>query len=78
MKTMTCRELGGGCDKEFSANTFDEMGELAKAHGMEMFQTGDAAHMEALGKMQALMQSPADLQAWFEAKRQEFEALADN
>lgn len=78
MKTMTCRELGGGCDKEFSAGNFEEMGELAKAHGLEMFQAGDAAHLEALGKMQALMQSPQDLQAWFEGKRQEFEALAHN
>ena len=78
MKTMTCRQLGGGCDKEFRAESFDEMGELAKAHGMEMFQTGDAAHMEALGKMQMLMQSPEDLQAWFEGKRLEFEALAQD
>jgi predicted small metal-binding protein len=25
MKTMTCRELGGGCDQKLSANTWDEM-----------------------------------------------------
>lgn len=36
MKTMTCKQLGGACDKEFSANTFEEIAELSKQHGMEM------------------------------------------
>ena len=38
MKTMTCRQLGGACELEFRANTFEEMAELSKKHGMEMFQ----------------------------------------
>ena len=76
LKTMTCNQLGGACDKEFSANTFDEMMELVKAHGMEMFQTGDAAHFEAMAKVQAMMQSPEDMQAWLAEKRKEFQALA--
>jgi len=37
MKTMTCRELGGACDVTFSANTFDEIGQLSKEHTKEMF-----------------------------------------
>ena len=38
MKTMTCNQLGGACDKEFQANTFEEISEMSKNHGMEMFQ----------------------------------------
>ena len=38
MKTMTCNQLGGACDLEFHAETFDEMAQLSKQHGMEMFQ----------------------------------------
>jgi hypothetical protein len=38
MKTMTCKQLGGACDKEFYANSFEEMADLSKKHGMEMFQ----------------------------------------
>ena len=38
MKTMTCNQLGGACDKEFSANSFDEMAKMSKEHSMEMFQ----------------------------------------
>jgi len=76
MKTMTCKQLGGACDKEFKADTFDTMMELVKAHGMEMFQTGDAAHFEAMAKVQAMMQSPEDMQAWLSEKRKEFDALS--
>ena len=76
MKAMTCKQLGGACDKEFQANSFEDMMELVKAHGMEMFQTGDAAHFEAMAKVQAMMQSPDDMQEWLDEKRQEFESIA--
>ena len=75
MKTMTCNQLGGACDLEFHAETFEEMAELSKQHGMEMFQKQDAAHLEAMQKMKKLMQKPDDMTKWFEAKRLEFEAL---
>ena len=38
MKTMSCKELGGACGKVFHANTFEEIAEMSKQHGMEMFQ----------------------------------------
>ncbi len=75
MKTMTCKQLGGACDKEFSAHTFEEIAKLSKAHGAEMFKIADPAHMDAMNKMRELMHSPEDMQAWFEDKRKEFEAL---
>ena len=39
MKTMSCRQLGGACDKEFHANTFEDMAELSKKHGMHKSPT---------------------------------------
>ena len=51
MKTMTCNQLGGACDKTFTAATFDEMVELSKQHGMEMFQSQDEAHLAVMGKI---------------------------
>jgi predicted component of type VI protein secretion system len=63
MKTMSCRQLGGACDKEFHAETFEEMAELSKQHGMEMYQRQDPAHLEA--------------NKWFESKRQEFKDLPE-
>ena len=78
MKTMNCKQLGGACDLEFQAGTFEEMAELSKHHGMEMHQKQDAAHLGAMQKMRELMNSPADMNNWFEAKRKEFESLPED
>lgn len=77
MKKMTCNQLGGACDLEFEANTFDEMAEMSKQHGMEMFQKKDKAHLDAMNKMQVMMHSPDAMSQWFENKRKEFEALPE-
>ena len=77
MKKMTCNQLGGACDKEFLANSFEEIGEMSKEHAMQMLGEQDPAHLEAMGAMQELMQEPAKMQEWFQEKRQEFEALPE-
>lgn len=78
MKTMTCRQLGGACEKEFHANTFEEMAELSKQHAMEMLQKQDPAHLEAMRKMQDLMKDPDEMNKWFDSKRKEFESLPES
>ena len=45
MKKMTCSQLGGACELEFFANSFDEIAEKNKQHGMEMFELKEAGHM---------------------------------
>ena len=77
MKTMTCKQLGGACDLEFRADSFEDIAEMSKNHGMVMFQKGDEAHLQAMSKMKDLMQAPDAMQKWMEDKRQEFEALPD-
>jgi len=78
MKTMTCKQLGGACNQTFHANSFEEMAELSKKHGMEMFQKGDKDHLAAMNEMKVLMQAPDAMKTWFEAKRKEFDALPEN
>lgn len=78
MKTMNCKQLGGACDKEFHANSFEEIAEMSKQHGMEMLQRQDEAHLNAMNKIQELMKTPDEMEKWFEAKRKEFEALPEN
>lgn len=78
MKTITCKQLGGACDKEFEAATFEEIADLSKQHGMEMFQKQDAEHLQAMTKIQAMMQQPGAMQAWFDEKKAEFDALPEN
>ena len=73
MKTMTCSQLGGACDLEFKADTFEEMASLSQAHGKEMYQQQDAAHLEAMSKIQEMMQTPGAMEKWQEEKLKEFE-----
>jgi predicted small metal-binding protein len=78
MKIMNCKELGGACDKEFQANSFDEIAEMSKQHGMDMFQKKDEAHLNAMNEMQQLMQKPESMAEWFNSKRKEFDALPES
>ncbi len=78
MKTMTCKQLGGACNQNFSAETFDEISGLSKKHGMEMFQKGDKAHLEAMHEMQNRMKSPESMKQWMESKQREFDILLDD
>jgi len=78
VKTMTCKQLGGACDKEFHANTFDEMAEMSKNHGTEMFQKKDEDHIKAMNEMMELMKNPEAMKEWMESKRKEFDALQED
>ena len=78
VKTMSCKQLGGACDQAFHADSFEEIAEMSKQHGKEMFQKNDEAHLKAMSAMQELMQKPKAMQEWFENKRKEFDTLPDN
>ena len=77
MKSMTCKQLGGACEKEFHADSFDEIAEMSKQHGIEMFHSNDAAHLKAMNEMRELTQNPEAMNEWFENKRNEFDASPD-
>lgn len=78
MKTMNCKQLGGACEKEFHANTFEEIAEMSKKHGMEMFQAKDEAHLKAMNEMQVLMATPEAMESWFASRENEFDALEED
>jgi len=69
---MTCSQLGGACDVEFQAETFEEMADLSRKHGMEMT---DEAHLGAMEDMKKLMTSPEAMKEWMDGKKKEFEEL---
>jgi hypothetical protein len=75
---MTCKQLGGACNEEFKAATFEEIAEMSKKHGSAMFQKGDEEHLKAMDEMKELMQDPNAMQEWFENRRKEFESLPDD
>ena len=78
MKTMTCRQLGGLCDQEFHAETFDEMVKLSQQHGIEMAKKGDEEHIKVMEKMREGMNDPEAMKEWVEKVRKEFEALSED
>jgi hypothetical protein len=77
---MTCKQLGGACDKAFHAESFEEIAGMSKQHAMEMFQKKDGAHLNAMNEMnemQALMKKPEVMKEWFKNKKKEFDALPE-
>ena len=78
MKTMNCKQLGGACDKEFQADTFEEIAELSKQHGIEMYQQNDPDHLKAMQSMQELMKDPGEMSRWFESRKKEFNELHES
>ena len=75
---MTCKQLGGACDVEFRANSFEEIAGMSQKHGMEMFQAGDEMHLQAMDEMKETMQSPDAMNKWMGDKQKEFEALPES
>ncbi len=75
---MTCKQLGGACDQEFQASTFEEIAAMSKKHGMEMFEKGDKPHLKAMQAMQELMKTPDAMLTWFQNKKNEFNALPED
>ncbi len=78
MKTMTCKQLGGVCDREFHAETFEEMAEMGKKHGTEMYEKGDEEHIKVMEEMKELMNDPEAMKEWIENKQKEFDALPED
>ena len=69
---MTCKQLGGVCNKEFHAKTFEEMAKMSKMHGMEMYQKGDEDHIKAMKRMMELMSDTSAMKKWMKNKQKEF------
>ena len=53
MKKLTCRDLGGPCDTEFTGDSIDEIGKKSREHVMEQMQKGDKAHLSAANNMRS-------------------------
>ena len=75
---MTCKQLGGACDKTFHAMSFKEMTGLNKEHGLEMYHKGDVEHIKALKEMAKLMNDRGAMMEWLENKKKEFYSLQDD
>ena len=75
---MTCKQLSGACDKKFHAKAFEEMAEMSKKHGMEMYEKGDEEHIKVMKEMKELMNDNEAMKEWIESKQKEFDALPED
>ncbi len=78
MKTMTCDQLGGACQQEFRADTFDEIAMMVSKHAREKVQQGDLKHIQAMNEMRNNMSSPTAMKKWMDSKREEFDSLPND
>lgn len=78
MKTVTCKQLGGACNLIFKATTFKEVASLSQQHAMEMAKANDQAHLDAMKKMQLLMNDSQSMQQWMKDKEEMFNSLPDD
>jgi len=54
MKTMSCKDLGGPCDLQFTGKDANEIIKAQDAHLKAMSAAGDASHEEAAKEMKGL------------------------
>jgi hypothetical protein len=78
MKTMTCQQLGGACDKEFRGQTFEDLAMMSQGHTMKMVQQADQPHLDAMEQMKEIMKDPDAMQNWMAEKKKEFDALPES
>ncbi len=78
MKTMTCRQLGGACDRQLRASSADEMIKAQDKHLKEAVAAGDAAHENALQEMKGRWKHPLKGMGWYKDTKRKFAALPDD
>jgi len=69
MKTMTCRELGGKCDRQLSANSWDEMVKVMTKHVVDK-------HPDVAKKMEAMHNE--DPKKWAREVKPKWEAAQES
>jgi len=75
MKVMTCRQMGGSCDKTFKARSFERMEDCFRLHILLMLRRRDEQHLSVLkGRVK---KGPNWQEAYRAKKRQAFEAARE-
>jgi predicted secreted protein len=78
MKTMTCKQMGGPCDKAFTGNNADEDIHAQDKHLKDMVAQGDKAHEIAAKEMQGRWKNPIKGMGWYMNTKKTFAALPED
>ncbi|MCD2110046.1 hypothetical protein LQ384_02960 [Rhodococcus rhodochrous] len=72
---MTCRQLGGPCDLEFSGETADEIIKAQDRHLRDAARGGDATHQPAHEHMKGRWRHPIKAMGWYRDVKKAFADL---
>jgi hypothetical protein len=78
MKTMTCRQMGGPCDKAFSGETADDVINAQDQHLKDAVAAGDTAHEPANKDMRGRWKHPIKGMGWYKDTKKAFAALPED
>ncbi len=77
MKRLSCKQLGGACDMDFEASSFEDIANKSRLHAMEMIEQNDQEHIDAVHRMRSLMEDVFQMQKWYREKRNLFLSSPD-
>lgn len=78
MKTMTCRQLGGPCDRELRGESADDVIKAQDRHLGEAVAAGDTSHEAAAKDMKGRWKHPVAAMGWYRDMKKAFAALPDD
>jgi hypothetical protein len=75
MKTLTCRQLGGPCDRGHRGDDANKVIQAQDRHLREVVAAGDTDHEQALAEMKARWRRPVSGLKWYRRAQRDFAAL---
>lgn len=78
MKTMTCQDLGGPCNRKHRGDSADDIINAQDRHLKELVETGDDAHVPAREDMKGRWRHPVKSMSWYNDVKERFAALPES
>ncbi len=78
MKTLTCKQLGGPCERQLHGKTADEVIKAQDRHLKEAVASGDETHAGALKEMKGRWKHPFAAMGWYRAAKRSFAEVSDS
>lgn len=78
MKTMTCKQLGGPCDRAHHGETADDVIKAQDRHLKDAVADGDDAHEPARKDMKGRWRHPRKALGWYNDTKKTFASLPED
>jgi hypothetical protein len=78
MKTMTCKQLGGPCDRPHQGKTANDVIKAQDQHLKDVVASGDDTHETALKEMKGRWKNPVGGMGWYRRAKRDFAGLPED